>query len=281
MPVLMLFSPVAALGAAFLIHFTAAFSPHLPPIDGVTPRPASTPLRLRIVDEDATLAQSKFPIPPADLIRRCQEVIDANLGTDDPERFLSPSFEFVGPTDGPIGQAKYARMTGPVLRAIKDSFPDVETNYYNFRVDPFEPNRVWYNTRATATMTEPLVVGGSTFDPNGEAILQAPQAASMSFDTAGMVTELTAGFSLDRRSGNTSGLTAVYAVFRHAGLELPFPEAKPWRPSLPLRLFQEVTSLLDKERDEGDILWWRKEEADRLHSKPVNEWSVPPIHRET
>lgn len=239
---------------------------------------------LQILDTEATLSQSTFPISPVDLISRCQEVIAANLGTDDPASFLSPKFEFVGPFDGPIGRKQYADSTGPILKAIKESFPDVKTNYYNFHVDPFEPNRVWYTTRAVGTMTETLQLpdGGGNFEANGNEIIQAPQATSMTFDETGMVTELTAGFVIDRRFGNTKGLSAVYAVFHHVGLKLPFPEANPYKPSLRVRVFQNIMSLIDKGKgSEGDddkpIYWWRAAEKERFYSKPKNKWAVPPV----
>lgn len=243
------------------------------------------PLGLQILDTDATLAQSTFPIAPEDLIRRCQQVIASNLGTSDPDESLAPNFEFVGPTDGPLGRTQYAKSTGPILEAIKAAFPDVKTNYYNFHVDPFEPNRVWYTTRAVGRMTGTLELpnGGGTFEANGGAIVQSPQATSMTFDESGMVTELTAGFVLDRRYGNTKGLSAVYAVFAHVGLELPFPEGRPFEPSSGLRTFQNLSTMLDK-KDSGNggskdetIYWWKKEERDRLHSKPENKWAIPPI----
>ena len=105
---------------------------------------------IQILDEEATISQSTFPIAPSDLIRRCQEVIAADLGTKEPERYLSPDFEFVGPTDGPLGRTQYASSSGPILDAIKEAYPDVKTNYYNFHVDPFEVR----NTLFIITMTD-------------------------------------------------------------------------------------------------------------------------------
>ena len=244
---------------------------------------------IRILDEEATLAQSSFPISPDDLILRCHEVIAADLGTQNPETYLSPEFECIGPTDGPLGRTQYAESTGPILKAIRDAFPDVTTNYYNFHVDPFEPNRVWYTTRAVGTMTGTLELpnGGGTFEANQKTIIQAPQATSMTFNEDGLVTELTAGFVIDRRYGNTKGLSAVYAVFAHVGLQLPFPESKPFKPSFRMRLFQNLIALMDKKGEGGKaesscgndkpIYWWKKGEEERLHSKPENKWAVDPI----
>lgn len=245
----------------------------------------STSLGIQILDTDATLKQSTFPIAPEDLIQLCQEVIADNLGTSNPTKYLSPDFEFVGPFDGPLGRTQYVSSTGPILETIKKAFPDVKTNYYNFHVDPFEPNRVWYTTRAVGTMTETLELpnGGGKFEANNEKIIQSPQATSMTFDENGMVTELTGGFVLDRRYGNTKGLSAVYAVFAHVGLALPFPEGQPYQPSFRMRLFQNLNAFLtrkDGDRDEDEektILWWKKEEKERLHSKPENKWKVEPV----
>ena len=50
---------------------------------------------------------------------------------------------------------------------IKDAFPDMKSNPYHWRVDPYEPNRVWFTVRTTATHTGPLKFGSSTYKATG------------------------------------------------------------------------------------------------------------------
>jgi len=46
---------------------------------------------------------------------------------------------------------------------IEEAFPDIKSNPYHWRVDPYEPNRVWFTIRTTATHTGPLHFGMSTY----------------------------------------------------------------------------------------------------------------------
>lgn len=46
---------------------------------------------------------------------------------------------------------------------IEEAFPDIKSNPYHWRVDPYEPNRVWYTVRTTATHTGPLRFGMTTY----------------------------------------------------------------------------------------------------------------------
>ena len=36
---------------------------------------------------------------------------------------------------------------------LEDGFPDSKNNFYFFRVDPFQPNRVWWDSRFVGTNT--------------------------------------------------------------------------------------------------------------------------------
>ena len=39
---------------------------------------------------------------------------------------------------------------------LKDAFPNMESHPYDWRVDKYEPQRVWFTIRNTATHTGPL-----------------------------------------------------------------------------------------------------------------------------
>lgn len=46
---------------------------------------------------------------------------------------------------------------------LADAFPDMSPNPYDWRVDPYEPNRVWFTVRNAATHTGDLKFFNSAF----------------------------------------------------------------------------------------------------------------------
>merc|ERR1712032_634152 len=126
---------------------------------------------------------------------------------------------------------------------IKKAFPDISANYHHFRVDPFEPNRVWFSVKFTATNTGPILGRPAT----GKTVESPVQAHSYTFNERGEITKQTIGYVLDKETGNTGGLGGIFGLFYAIGYGLPFPEAQPYRPS-PIygtamksnRLFQDI-----------------------------------------
>eukprot|EP00929_Paragymnodinium_shiwhaense_P011011 TRINITY_DN11620_c0_g1_i4.p1 TRINITY_DN11620_c0_g1~~TRINITY_DN11620_c0_g1_i4.p1 ORF type:complete len:282 (+),score=39.77 TRINITY_DN11620_c0_g1_i4:58-903(+) len=233
------------------------------------------PPQLEVVDREGMLAQSTFPIAPDELVKICHKVILAGIGTKDPS-LLADDFEFAGPVVGPINKEQYLKAVEFALDNIGGAFPDQNAQYYDFRVDPFEPNRVWYTSRGRGTMTGKFA---GALDPNGKVMQQPPQTNSMSFNANGKCVEVTAGYVMDRRVGNTNGLGAVYAVFRSMGFPLPYPEGQPWTPSPQFRLFLEATLLADQvsglfgKPPAKQNPYWRKS-TEEINSKPTNRWAV-------
>jgi len=201
--------------------------------------PDTVPRQDEFVDEKAMLKQSKFPIKPDALIARTKEVLLAFKDIDNPsmEELFSDDFvmcaPFVGgatnatPDDPKPGLPK-KNMLG-ALRGFKllDAFPDMNNNYHAFRVDPFEPNRVWYQTRAFGTHTGTLMGKEAT----GRRLELPPQAYSMTFNEAGQVTFFNIGYVIDRTIGNTGGLGGAFGFFYGTGHPLPIPECHPYKPS--------------------------------------------------
>ena len=106
----------------------------------------------------------------------CQEVLAANVGTKDPD-MLADDFEFAGPVVGPINKEQYLKAVEAALDNIYDAFPELKAQYYDFRVDPFEPNRVWYTSRGYGQMTGSFA--GGAIKPNGRFIQQPPQTGEL------------------------------------------------------------------------------------------------------
>jgi len=181
------------------------------------------------VDEEAMLARSTFPIKPPALIARAKQVLEAGVGTKDGGECLAPDFEFCAAVVGPLGREEYLAALGTFK--LEDAFPDINPNYYGFRVDPFEPNRVWFMSRSTATHTGPLL--GKP--PTGKKLSLPPQQFHLDFNEGGLLREI--GFYVvDRRQGNTGGLGGAFGYFFGTGNPLPIPECQPYKPSKRFRL---------------------------------------------
>mmetsp|Transcript_8629 Transcript_8629/g.25966 ORF Transcript_8629/g.25966 Transcript_8629/m.25966 type:complete len:260 (+) Transcript_8629:212-991(+) len=241
----------------------AAWQPaHRPRGRGVAPHRAtrltSRATRLttdeQFVDEEALLAASTFPITPKELIEKCKDVIRAQAQLQDAENFdesiYADDFRFCAPF---VGGATPASAADPMpgmgkqqflasLRAfdLLEAFPNMNNNYHFFRVDPFETNRVWFQTRATATHTGPLMGSEAT----GKRLELPPQAFSMTFNEEGQVTLFNVGYVIDRTVGNTGGLGGAFGFFWGTGNPLPIPECQPFTPSLQFRALNFLQSLL-------------------------------------
>jgi len=99
------------------------------------------------LDTSAMLAKSTFKIKPAQLISRCKEVIDKNIGLDDAND-LADDFTFQFPVIGPLTKDQYIKaVKGFELKTV---FPNLNPGFCDFRVDPFEPNRVWFTVNFDA-----------------------------------------------------------------------------------------------------------------------------------
>jgi len=192
------------------------------------------------VDEAALLAESTFPIKPEALIAKCKEVMDSQMGIQDrtiDESIYADDFRFCAPF---VGGPTNAKPSDPLpglgkeeyLSALRsfnllEAFPDMNGNYHFFRVDPFEPNRVWFQTRVTATHTGELMGKPAT----GKKIVMPPQAMSMVFNEAGQLSVFNVGYVIDRTVGNTGGLGGAFGFFWATGNPLPIKECQPFKPS--------------------------------------------------
>lgn len=140
--------------------------------------------------EDVFLA----PFPESVMIQLAKGVLASELGTRDPD-LLSEDFTFCGPIVGPLKKKAFLEAFSNFK--IKEALPDLQENYSNFRVDPYDPYRVWYDMKATGTRTGPL----AGQEGNGAKYIGPPEVASMTFDDNGICTRLTAGAVMDPTYG--------------------------------------------------------------------------------
>ena len=190
-------------------------------------------LATQMVDEAAMLASSTFPVSPETLIATTKRILAKNNGAEEPA-LLASDFKFVAPVVGPLGKEEFLKAFASFK--IEEGFPDAKFGYYAFRVDPFEPNRVWYDARFTGTNTGKLA---GSLEPTNKRVEAPPQACSMLFNERGEATQLTVGYVMDRQLGNTGGLGGLFGILYAIGYGLPFPEAQPWRKSIQYELFQK------------------------------------------
>jgi hypothetical protein len=117
---------------------------------------------------------------------------------------------------------------------VREAFPLSSANFYNFQIDPLEPNRIWFFSRGAYEHLGTLNFGPSKFPATNKRICLPPQCFSMSFNAEGKCYKLTGGYNVDRSVGvETEGLGGMFGIIHALGLmKLPFPEGRPWKRSL-------------------------------------------------
>ena len=181
------------------------------------------------------------PFPEGVLISLAKGVIAADNGVKD-QSVLDPSFSFCSPLVNPINKKDFL----DVLEGfdLKEAFPDLQTKYTNFRVDPFDPYRVWVDGLGSGTWTGPLM-GKSG---NGVRYKGSPEAISLTFNNQGLCTRLTAGLTMDPTKGNTDGLGGVLGTFYATNSVLPGFSSRP----LPNVLARAAEKMCAKPTDDGN-----------------------------
>lgn len=196
------------------------------------------------LDVAATMKASTFPIKPDKLIQMTKDIVASEFGTKEGSdaSCLAEDFQFVAPIVGPLTKSEFLRAFGSFK--LKDAMPDMKDNAW-FQVDPLEPNRVWFFSRATGTHTGTIHFAQS-IPATGSEFHSPPQAQSMLFDEKGKCYTMTVGYCMDKRIGNTNGLGGVFAILYAIGKPLPFPEAKAlYNPSLRYEAFEHVAKALE------------------------------------
>lgn len=160
-----------------------------------------------------------FPIGPDELISKAKAVFDTQTGLDD-DSVLADDFRFEFPV---VSLDKAAYLKAVRGFGLKDAIPNLNANPYHWRVDPYEPNRVWFTTRTTGTHTGTLKFAGKSYPATGNNIYGAPECLSYVFNEDGKVKSFTGGYVMDRRCGNTQGMGALFGILAAIGVNFPKP----------------------------------------------------------
>ena len=111
---------------------------------------------------------------------------------------------------------------------LRSAFPNLDAHAYDWRVDRYEPHRVWFTTRVTGTQAGELRFGSKAIKATGRSVQGAPECNSYTFNAAGEATSFTGGYVIDRRVGNTKGLGAVFGILAAIGAPVPRPGSLGW-----------------------------------------------------
>ncbi|KAK3245025.1 hypothetical protein CYMTET_45385 [Cymbomonas tetramitiformis] len=173
-----------------------------------------------VTDEEAPV----FPLKMDKLMELSKELIETRFGTTKPE-LLADEFEF----RFPIVELNKERFVEAFSSfKLDDAFPDMINDYYGFRMDPYIPGRIWFDTQGKGTHTGRFGGPFSYIAPTQKMVILPPQVLSFTFNEAGRLTYFTGGYVVDRRLGNTGGLGGVFGIMHAIGKTLPFPEARPF-----------------------------------------------------
>ena len=146
-----------------------------------------------------------------------QELFATDTGVTD-DSMLSESFRFEFPV---ISLPKQQYLRAVRSFQLRRAFPNLDAHAYDWRVDRYEPNRVWFTTRVTATHAEDFSFGSVRVKASGKTIQGAPEVNSYVFDEEGKCVAFTGGYVVDRRVGNTKGVGAVFGLLAALGAPVP------------------------------------------------------------
>lgn len=192
------------------------------------------------LDTQQMLKSQPFTISPDKLIARCKDVVDKGIGLKRNED-LADDFVFQFPIVGPLSKTEYLNAVGGF--SLGTMFPGFDEGlYYDFRVDPYQTNRVWFTAVFRATHANDGPFGKATL----KDVECPPQAISLIFDKEGKVVKYTGGYVMDKERGNSGGLGGIFGPLYAIGRPLPFPEARPFSPSLQYRAFNLIGTLATK-----------------------------------
>lgn len=222
-------APLARVGSA---PATLTLDPNFRPLAGTT----------LFIDEDAALEAQDFRFSEEQLISMTKHFLSLDGGIKRPE-VLAEDMVFMGPfVGGPSGLPRAEYLKAVSGFNIKAAFPDLDPGFHHFRADPLDVGRVWFTSTASGTDTGGFLGN----EPTGKRFETPPQACSVKFNDEGKVVKYTIGHVMERSVGNTGGLGGIFGPAYAIGKGLPFPEARPWKPSKRYRMLMVVGNLLSK-----------------------------------
>lgn len=196
-------------------------------------------LALPTAEEDAArprpVASVAEKLEDEKLLDLARQLIVNEFGIAD-ESLLSDSFELCDPIHCPVGKGEF--IASERLLRIAEGLPDIEWNFRDATVCPYDVNRVWFTASPRGTHTATLRLGDQEYAATGRQWTSPPVRFSFTFDGNGKCISMTRDYVMDRRMGNTDGLGGLYGLC--AALRLPLP-APAWRLRTPTQIWSQVT----------------------------------------
>ena len=149
------------------------------------------------------------------LITVARSFVTTNLGVTDPS-LLSDSFVCSGPSFDDIDKKSYLLGLSAETAIFQRAMPDFNLRPYSFSVDEAQSDIVWFKIRPKGTLTGPFSYKGEVYLPNQKVVELPAQQLSVTI-RSGQVTRVTAGYSIDRFTGNTGGLAGSSGVLYSLG----------------------------------------------------------------
>jgi len=114
------------------------------------------------------------PFPDTVMIQLAKGVVASNFGLDDPD-LLANEFSYLETSMGPLNKIKYLEKFSEY--GIRDAVRDMDYRIMNYRVDQYNPYRIWVDTFARGTRTGPI---GNVLPKGPAAIYEAAPEAMVS-----------------------------------------------------------------------------------------------------
>jgi hypothetical protein len=106
-----------------------------------------------------------------ELIGKVKELHETKFGTEKPE-LLADDFQFRFPIVE-LDKGKFIKAFGGFK--VDQAIPDMSTDLYGFRMDPYIPGRIWYDSIGEGTHTGQFGGNFSYVKPTGKKISLPPQ----------------------------------------------------------------------------------------------------------
>eukprot|EP00802_Teleaulax_amphioxeia_P017560 Tamp_17721.p1 GENE.Tamp_17721~~Tamp_17721.p1 ORF type:complete len:236 (+),score=36.00 Tamp_17721:59-709(+) len=146
---------------------------------------------------------------------------------------FAEDFVFRAPVVGPLCKKDYLQTMG--LFKLWEALPDMSANAFGWCVVPSKRGdvsgevTVRVYVQNTGTHTGPLDVGSLVIPPSGKSYEGTTESIAITLNPDGKVKMLTAGYVVDRLSGNGGGLGAVAGILVAIGLQVPKPYGNVFR----------------------------------------------------
>ena len=150
------------------------------------------------------------------LISIARDFVTSGFGVADPTLLSDRKFECTGQLFKLTDKARYVSGLAKETSAFRRAMPDFEFRPYDFEVDPQNADTVWFKIRPRGTLTGPFSYKKDIYLPNKKAVELPLQLCSISIES-GRVTRVTAGYVIDRFTGNTGGYPGPFGVMYALG----------------------------------------------------------------